>query len=693
MFHMIQTLHRNLTAILGNYAFWALLVAIAWMIQPQAAYAQASVSVSRGNDGVINAGQACTASPLVRTFNVSDSFVIGDVDFGVIVAHTWRGDLQITLESPGGTRVQLTNGDVNNINGNNFNVLLNDEGTQLVNTDGNTVEHDDAQNAPFEHDFIPNNALSAFDGENSAGTWRMEICDLFPTDDDGTFRYAELFITEFVATADLSLTKTVNNSNPTFGSTVDFILTLDNDGTAAATNVEVLDQLPVGFDFDEAIGFGNYDAATGIWSVPSIPSNSTRTITLRGTVSAPNGVTITNFAEISAADQPDSDSTPGNNSTNEDDDDSASFTVQGARTAGTPPALVCPVGTRPLDWDAPGVQWVTGQTIQAFTIANFGEVSFNVTNQGTFQGGGAFGTATPSESTANSGGLPGAQSALNQLIDFDNRQQTATTEITLPTGIPGAQFIIFDVDFGTNDFADKVTVTGSYKGATVIPELTNGTANYVVGNTAIGDAASAGTSGAANVVVTFDQAIDAITIVYGNAPTAPVVPDGQAIAIHDFNFCAPQTQLTVTKESSVISDPINTEPGTQLAIPGATIEYTITVTNTGISATDPGTVVISDLHFGDIQMCRLDRTIGPIDLAEPNGDTGLDIEDPTALSFSQVGNASFNYGGPTDGSECDDTIDGFRFAPSGSMLSGTVLTLKIRYEILDPAITPPDPNP
>ena len=114
MFHMIQTLHRNLTAILGNYAFWALLVAIAWMIQPQAAYAQASVSVSRGNDGVINEDQACTASPLVRTFNVTDSFVIGDVDFGVIVAHTWRGDLQITLESPGGTRVQLTNGDVNN---------------------------------------------------------------------------------------------------------------------------------------------------------------------------------------------------------------------------------------------------------------------------------------------------------------------------------------------------------------------------------------------------------------------------------------------------------------------------------------------------------------------------------------------------------------------------------------------------
>ncbi|NQX95860.1 MAG: proprotein convertase P-domain-containing protein, partial [Erythrobacter sp.] len=332
---------QNLTRTVGNLAFWTLLFAAVWLVDPQAAYAQTTVSVSRSNDGTIDEDQACNASPLVRNFNVNTNFVIGDVDLGVIVNHTWRGDLRITLRSPEGTTVELTNGNVNNLSGDHFNVLLNDEGTQLVNTDGNTVAHTDAQNPPFEHDFIPDNPLSAFDGEDSQGQWRMEICDLFPSADDGTFRYAELFVTSVAPnTADLSLVKTVSNANPLFGSTVSFSLSLTNDGPLAATNVEVTDQLPVGFDFTGATGFGTFDNATGIWSVPTIASGETRVITLEGTVSAPTGVTITNFAEVSASDVPDPDSTPDNQSTNEDDDDSASFTVQGTRTAGIAPTLV-----------------------------------------------------------------------------------------------------------------------------------------------------------------------------------------------------------------------------------------------------------------------------------------------------------------------------------------------------------------
>lgn len=679
---------KSIINTLGAAAAWALLLAIALLADPQVAHAQAITSYVRTDDGAVGRNQVCNVSPLVRTFNVTDTFIVGDVDLGVIVDHFWRGDIRITLQSPTGTIVQLTDGNTGNLSGDNFHVLLNDEGTARVNTDGNTRNHSGANNPPFQNDFFPDNPLSAFDGETSTGTWTMAICDLFPGADDGTFRYAELFLMAAPAnSADLSLVQTVSTANPTFASTISYTLALSNAGPAGAANVEVLDQLPVGFDFSSSSGFGTFDPGTGIWSVSTISAGQTRTITITGTVSAPPGVTITNFAEVSASDAPDLDSTPGNSSTDEDDDDSASFTVQGTRTAGVPPILSCPVGTRILDWDAPGIAWQAGILDQSFTIANFGAVAFSVSSDGQFENDPGFGGLSPSESTVNSGGLPGGQSALNQFLDFDNRQQTATTIITLPNAVSGAQFTIFDVDFGANDFADSVIVTGSYQGASVIPELTNGTANYVVGNQAIGDTPSGSASGAGNVVVTFDQPIDTITIVYGNAPTAPIVPDGQAIAIHDIEVCAPQTQLSVTKVSSVIADPVNADAADAKAIPGATVEYVIQVSNTGVSATDPGELFITDFHSADIKMCRLDRAGGPIVFSDPAGTSGVTYDQATDLQFSEVGDAGFGYAPQDDGGGCDENIDGFRLTPGGMMAGGTTFTLRVRYEIIATGLT------
>ncbi|MEO0440601.1 MAG: proprotein convertase, P, partial [Pseudomonadota bacterium] len=181
---------------------------------------------------------------------------------------------------------------------------------------------------------------------------------------------------------------------------------------------------------------------------------------------------------------------------------------------------------------------------------------------------------------------------------FDNRTQTATTVLTLPTAVPSLQFTVFDVDFAANDFADKLTVTGSFEGSTVMPTLTNGTVNYVIGNVAIGDGGSGGTAADGNVVVTFSSPVDTVTIVYGNANTAPANPDGQAISIHDFNFCNPETSLSVTKISTVISDPVSIVDGTSIpkSIPGAIVQYCILITNSGsATATD---IVATDNLIG-----------------------------------------------------------------------------------------------
>lgn len=125
----------------------------------------------------------------------------------------------------------------------------------------------------------------------------------------------------------------------------------------------------------------------------------------------------------------------------------------------------------------------------------------------------------------------------------------------------------------------------------MIPTVTNGVANYVIGNSAYGDELSDNSSGNGNVTVTFTSTIDAIVIRYGNHALAPTNPGQQAIAIHDITVCRPSTTMTVTKTSSVVSDPVS---GTNApkAIPGATMRYCIAIANTG--ANDATVVAVSD---------------------------------------------------------------------------------------------------
>ena len=513
------------------------------------------------------------------------------------------------------------------------------------------------------------------------------------TDVSGNWQY--MAVSDFtweqdVPVADLSLAKVVSNNTPAFGSSVTYTLTLTNSGPVAATNVEVQDLLPTGFDFVSSGGFGSYDNVTGIWDVSSIASGQSRVLTITGTVSAPAGVTILNNAEVFSSEVFDADSTPNNDSTNEDDDASASFTVQGSRTAGTAPTLICPAGSNLFDWDT--TTWVAGTTNNTYTIANFGDVNFDIVNEGIWENDAGFGGAQPAIAQANSGGIAIVEDSLHQFIDFRDRFEEATTTVNLPNGVAGAQFTVFDIDFAANDFADRLIVTGSYNGTTVLPTLTNGVVNYVVGNVAIGDGASAGTSSDGNVVVTFTSAVDTIVIAYGNANTAPANPDGQAIAIHDFDICAPDTELSVTKTSSVFADPVNsasnslTPNADAKAIPGSVIEYNIGVSNTGISDTDLDSVLVVDTVPADTKFCVADiGSAGPVRFVDGTNPSELvydyisltDLSDD--LSFSNDGGTTFNYAPTADADGCDAAITHFRVNPSGRFAGGGSFSLRARF--------------
>ncbi len=126
---------------------------------------------------------------------------------------------------------------------------------------------------------------------------------------------------------DLSVTKTVNNAAPTVGDNVTFTVTVTNNGPLAASGVQLSDQLPAGLTFASSTPSGSttYDSATGLWNVGGLASGASATLTIVAT--AGTAGTFSNTAQVSAMNEFDTDSTPGNSVATEDDQASTGVTV------------------------------------------------------------------------------------------------------------------------------------------------------------------------------------------------------------------------------------------------------------------------------------------------------------------------------------------------------------------------------
>ncbi len=126
----------------------------------------------------------------VKDFVVTENFSVDDITFTVDVDHTWRADLELTLTSPALTSVDLTSD--NGGSANNLIAVFDDAaGTSIV---GDNTNHSIPPQISLPVDRSPEAALSAFDGENTSGTWELEVCDDAGLD-TGTFNSATLDIT------------------------------------------------------------------------------------------------------------------------------------------------------------------------------------------------------------------------------------------------------------------------------------------------------------------------------------------------------------------------------------------------------------------------------------------------------------------------------------------------------------------
>ncbi len=179
-----------------------------------------------------------TAAAITRNIVVPTSYIVGDVDIGIFLTHTYRSDLRINLVAPDNTIVNV----MLNVagSGDNVNDLFNDEAAAAITTHNGTVTDPTTAPPPYSHSFIPSALLSAFDGKNAAGTWRITICDSANAD-VGNYIRGDLIITSTT----LAVTKTsstvsdgVSGANPKSvpGSIVRYCLLATNSGVAGSAN-------------------------------------------------------------------------------------------------------------------------------------------------------------------------------------------------------------------------------------------------------------------------------------------------------------------------------------------------------------------------------------------------------------------------------------------------------------------------
>ena len=107
-----------------------------------------------------------------------------------------------------------------------------------------------------------------------------------------------------ILAADLVTVKTLasGDATPDEGDVVTFEITVTNNGPDTATNVSLTDLLPPGLTATAGNGVasqGTYNPVTGLWTIGTVASGSTVTLTLEGTVDAgQGGNTITNLSLI-----------------------------------------------------------------------------------------------------------------------------------------------------------------------------------------------------------------------------------------------------------------------------------------------------------------------------------------------------------------------------------------------------------
>jgi uncharacterized repeat protein (TIGR01451 family) len=161
-----------------------------------------------------------------------------------------------------------------------------------------------------------NGAAAAFGHERGIDTWTFVP----------SLNTVTLDIT--VTGSDLSLTATADPSSVQVGDNVVFTIEVKNDGTEDTTGVAAQVTLPANLDYVSDDSSGAFDTSSSTWTIGNLANGDTATLKITAKSDTADDYTLT--AEVSASDQGDGDSTPGNmvgTTVAEDDEATADVSV------------------------------------------------------------------------------------------------------------------------------------------------------------------------------------------------------------------------------------------------------------------------------------------------------------------------------------------------------------------------------
>lgn len=144
--------------------------------------------------------------------------------------------------------------------------------------------------------------------------------------------------------------------------------------------------------------------------------------------------------------------------------------------------------------------------------------------------------------------------------------------------------------------------------------------------------------------------------------------------------------FSMQKSAEVISDPVNGTSNPK-AIPGAVVEYTLLVTNTGFDYTDSGQFAITDTLPPDTNFVVSDipgGAGGPIRFTDGSNSSGTSwsyaglpsLTD--SIDFSSDG-TNYNYVPSADGEGADSAITHIRLRPQGSFAANPAANPSAKY--------------
>jgi uncharacterized repeat protein (TIGR01451 family) len=361
-------------------------------------------------------------------------------------------------------------------------------------------------------------------------------------------------------------------------------------------------------------------------------------------------------------------------------------------------------------------------TATAATLSYTGTSSYTATRTA----GGAqsfsvgFQTFNLSSSTINGTQMPaitnlindGSPTTANNLMiggTFAGRTTTITansnvivTTLTFATPVREFTIQVNDIDFATNQYRDWLHIVGVSGGSTYTASIStpfgsnNGagaktatnstlqlgtsTTPLTVGvNEGIGNATSGNTANNGTLTAVFTQPVTSIVLRYGNSNQTPggTTTGQQAFGIQRVAFC-PMPNIVVDKTSAPATA-VATDPN-RFNIPGADVDYTITVTNNGGSTVDATTIVLTDLLPPNVTFNNVDLDAGTAGVQPyvlTAGTSGVALA-AANVAYTNNNGSTYSYA-PAAG--IDPAVDGVRYSPTGTMAANSSFSVRFRTRV------------